>query len=64
VWAGVDSVWEQEKLETWKMLENAAGSHGTLCWAVFINARYPAETHKTELAAITHHHSIQNSLLQ
>ena len=24
VWAGVDSVWEQEKLEARKMLENAA----------------------------------------
>jgi hypothetical protein len=27
VWAGVDSVWEQEKLEARKMLENAADSH-------------------------------------
>ncbi|GER80016.1 hypothetical protein DIM_20970 [Candidatus Denitrolinea symbiosum] len=27
VWAGVDSAWEQEKLEAWKMLENAAESH-------------------------------------
>jgi hypothetical protein len=27
VWAGVDNVWEQEKLEAWKMLENAADSH-------------------------------------
>ena len=26
VWAGVDSVWEQEKLEARKMLENAAES--------------------------------------
>ncbi len=26
-WAGVDKVWEQEKLEAWKMLENAAESH-------------------------------------
>jgi len=24
VWAGVDSVWEQEKPEAWKMPENAA----------------------------------------
>jgi len=24
VWAGVDSAWEQEKLEARKMLENAA----------------------------------------
>jgi len=27
VWAGVDSVWEQEKLEARNMLENAAESH-------------------------------------
>jgi len=27
VWAGVDKAWEQEKLEAWKMLENAAESH-------------------------------------
>jgi len=27
VWAGVDSVWDQEKLEARKMLENAAESH-------------------------------------
>jgi hypothetical protein len=27
VWTGVDSVWEQEKLEARKMLENAAESH-------------------------------------
>jgi len=27
VWAGVNSVWEQEKLEARKMLENAAESH-------------------------------------
>ena len=26
-WAGVDSVWEQKKLEARKMLENAAESH-------------------------------------
>jgi len=26
VWAGVDSVWEQDKLEARKMLENAAES--------------------------------------
>jgi hypothetical protein len=25
--AGVDSVWEQEKLEAWKKPENAAESH-------------------------------------
>jgi hypothetical protein len=27
VWAGVDSLWEQKKLEARKMLENAAESH-------------------------------------
>jgi len=27
VWAGVDNVWEQEKLEARKILENAAESH-------------------------------------
>jgi hypothetical protein len=27
VWAGVDSAWEQRKLEARKMLENAAESH-------------------------------------
>jgi len=27
VWAGVDSAWEQEKLEARKMPENAAESH-------------------------------------
>ena len=27
VWAGVDTAWEQEKLEARKMLENAAESH-------------------------------------
>jgi len=27
VWAGVDSLWGQEKLEARKMLENAAESH-------------------------------------
>jgi hypothetical protein len=27
VWPGVDSVWEQEKPEARKMLENAAESH-------------------------------------
>jgi hypothetical protein len=27
VWAGVDSLWEQKKLEARKILENAAESH-------------------------------------
>jgi hypothetical protein len=29
VWAGVDSAWEQEKLEARKMPENAAESHAS-----------------------------------
>ena len=29
MWAGVDSVWEQEKPEARKMLENAAESHSS-----------------------------------
>ncbi len=36
VWAGVDSAWEQEKLEARKMLEKAADSppvQCTQCWA-------------------------------
>jgi hypothetical protein len=40
--AGVDSTWEQRKLEATKMLENAArreaavpGVQRTLCWADF-----------------------------
>jgi hypothetical protein len=42
VWADVDSVWEQEKPEARKMLENAARREAAvpsvqcaLCWATF-----------------------------
>jgi len=37
VWAGVDSAWEQGKLEARKMLENAAESHtsGARCVSPF-----------------------------
>ena len=37
-WAGVDSAWEQEKLEARKMLENAAESHtsGARCVGLFM----------------------------
>jgi hypothetical protein len=42
MWAGVDSLWEQKKLEARKMLENAAraqrsptSSVCTLCWHAF-----------------------------
>ena len=40
VWAGVDSVWEQEKLEARKMLENAAESHTS--GARFVGWRFVA----------------------
>jgi len=38
VWAGVDNVWEQEKLEARKMLENAAESHTS--GARFVRRRF------------------------
>ena len=38
VWAGVDSVWEQKKLEARKMLENAAESHTS--GARFVGRRF------------------------
>ena len=38
VWAGVDSVWEQEKLEARQMLENAADSHTS--GAQFVRRRH------------------------
>ena len=38
VWAGVDSVWEQKKLEARKMLENAAESHTS--GARFVSLRF------------------------
>jgi hypothetical protein len=41
VWAGVDNVWEQEKLEARKMLENAAESHTS-------GARFVRRTHGTQ----------------
>jgi hypothetical protein len=40
VWAGVDSAWEQEKLEARKMLENAAESHTS--GARFVGQRFDA----------------------
>ena len=36
--AGVDSVWEQEKLEARKMFENAAESHKST--ALFVSRRF------------------------
>ena len=38
VWAGVDSAWEQEKLEARKMLVNAAESHTS--GARFVGRRF------------------------
>jgi hypothetical protein len=43
VWAGVDSAWEQEKLEARKMLENAAESHTS--GARFVRRRSARRTH-------------------
>ena len=44
VWAGVDSVREQEKLEARKMLENAAESHTSgardVRWRVYFRPEY------------------------
>jgi hypothetical protein len=42
VWAGVDSVWEQGKLEARKMLENGAESHTS--GARFVGRCAPAKT--------------------
>jgi hypothetical protein len=41
VWAGVDSAWEQDKLEARKMLENAAESHTSGARFVSQPARLP-----------------------
>jgi hypothetical protein len=42
VWAGVDSAWEQGKLEARKMLENAAESHTS--GARFVRRLYERKT--------------------
>jgi hypothetical protein len=64
VWAGVDSVWEQEKLEARKMLENAAESHtsGARCVGLFLLR----QTHrlKTRTAANTPNFYTQLNLWQ
>jgi len=44
VWAGVDSAWEQEKLEARKMPENAAESHTS--GARFVSHRFVAQDTK------------------
>ncbi len=43
VWVGVDSAWEQEKLEARKMLENAAESHTS--GARFVSPLFAMEHH-------------------
>jgi hypothetical protein len=43
VWAGVDNVWEQKKLEARKMLENGAESHTS-------GARFVGQRLNTQLA--------------
>ena len=42
VWAGVDSLWEQKKLEARKILENAAESHTS--GARFVGTLLPYRT--------------------
>jgi hypothetical protein len=44
VWAGVDNVWEQEKPEARKMLENAAESHTS--GARFVGWLYERKTRR------------------
>ncbi len=46
VWAGVDSVWEQENAEARKMLENAAESHTS--GARFVRRRFMVVVRKME----------------
>ncbi len=41
--AGVDNAWEQEKLEVWKMPENAAESHTS--GARFVGTLLTCKTH-------------------
>jgi hypothetical protein len=54
VWAGVDSVWEQEKPEARKMLENAAESHTS--GARFVGHFTERKTHclKKDTTAFVH----------
>ena len=54
MWAGVDNVWEQEKLEARKILENAAESHTS--GARFVGRRIVAQDSLTvkEHAHIKH----------
>ena len=53
VWVGVDNVWEQEKLEARKMLENAAESHTSGARFVRQPARLPERWQKKETTANT-----------
>jgi hypothetical protein len=49
VWAGVDKVWEQKKLEARKMLENAADSHTS-------GARFVSPLFDMDLSFVIHIH--------
>jgi hypothetical protein len=53
VWVGVDSLWEQKKLEARKMLENAAESHTSGARFVRQPARLPERWLKKDTAANT-----------
>jgi len=51
---GVDSAWEQEKLEARKMLENAAESHTS-------GARFVRQPHRTQDSIATKRHHRQHA---
>ena len=53
MWAGWDSVWEQEKLEARKMLENAAESHTSGARGVGQPADLPEPLLKKDDTAVT-----------
>ena len=53
VWAGVDSVWGQKKLEARKMLENAAESHTSGARGVGQPADLPEPLLKKDDTAVT-----------
>jgi hypothetical protein len=64
VWAGVDSVWEQEKPEARKMFENAAESHTSGARFVGQPACLPERLLKKDSAAITPNFYTQLNLWQ
>jgi len=64
VWAGVDNVWEQEKPEARKMLENAAESHTSGARFVGQPACLPERLLKKDAAANTPNFYTQLNLWQ